>query len=193
MFASHRSTRLVAGLLVSAAALFGAIAPHAHAASAGEKVRESSSPAVSGMKTATDPTGIYQISYPKGWSMSTDKGNLVLAGADGNVVLVGMDWTGSKTNSPLATSLPTMPTLLKLGAASGKPKFDKTTFNGKAVQFGVVGFTTSKGGEGTLVAVRAYDQGHVIYLIGVIEDSGASTANTDINQLVKVVYTTRFL
>jgi hypothetical protein len=193
MFVSHRSTRLVAGLLVSAAALFGTLAPHAHAASAGEKVRENSSPTVSGMKTATDPTGVYQISYPKGWSMSTDKGNLVLSSKDGNVVLVGMDWTGSKTNSPLATSLPTMPGLLKLGTASGKPKFAKTKFNGTAVQYGILGFTTAKGGDGTLVVVRGYDQGHVVYLIGVIEDSSASTANNDINQLVKVVYTTRFL
>jgi hypothetical protein len=193
MFVAHRSTRLVAGLLVSAAALFGTIAPHAHATSAGEKVRESSSPGVSGMKTATDPTGLYQISYPKGWRMTTDKGNLVLAGKDGNVVLVGMDWTGSKTNSPLATSLPTMPKLLKLGTASGKPKLAKTTFHGKAVQYGTIDFTRSAGTGGALLAVRAYDKGHVIYLIGVIEDSGASTANTDINQLVKVVYTTRFL
>ena len=193
MFVSHRSTRLVAGLLVSAAALFGTIAPHAHAASAGEKVRENSSPGAPGMQTATDPTGIYQISFPKGWSMSTDKGNLVLSSKDQNVVLVGMDWTGSKTNSPLATSLPTMPKLLKLGTASGQPKFDKAKFNGKPVQFGVLGFTRSNGGEGTLVAIRGYDQGHVVYLIGVIEDSSASTANNDIKQLVKVIYSTRFL
>jgi hypothetical protein len=93
----------------------------------------------------------------------------------------------------LATSLPTLPALLKLGTASGKPKLDKTTFNGKAVQVGVLDFTRSNGGDGTLMAVRAYNQGHVIYLIGVIEDSGASTANNDVNQLVKVVYTTRFL
>jgi hypothetical protein len=193
MFAPHRSTRLVAGLLVSAAALFGTIAPHAHAASAGEKVRDSSSPGVSGMQTATDPNGIYQLSYPTGWTNNTDKNTVLLISKDGNIALMGMDWTGSKTILPLATNLPGLPAALKLGTASGKAKIAKTTFNGKAVQYGTIDFTRSDGGSGVLLGVRAYDKGHVVYLIGVIKDDVASTANSDINQLVKVVYTTRFL
>jgi hypothetical protein len=193
MFASHRSTRLVAGLLVSAAALFGSIAPHAHAASRGEKVQERAPATVTGMRTVTDPTGVYQISYPSGWTMSKDKSNLLFFSKDGNVAVTGMDWTGSATNSPLATNLPTLPGVLKIGTASGKARLDKATINGQAVQYGTINFTRSGGSKGAVFAVRAYEKGHVFYLIAAIKDVSASTANNDINQLAKVVYTTRFL
>ena len=104
-----------------------------------------------------------------------------------------MDWTGSSTNSPLAVNLPTLPGALKLGTATSKSRVATAKIGDQTVQYGMAGFLRSDGGSGAVLVVRAYDKGHVIYLIGVIKDSSAYTANDDTNQLVKVLYTTRFL
>ncbi len=64
---------------------------------------------------------------------------------------------------------------------------------GQTVQYGMVGFIQAAGSEGAAMAVRAYDKGHVINLVGVIKDSNAYTAKSDVNQLVAVLYTTHFI
>jgi hypothetical protein len=92
----------------------------------------------------------------------------------------------------LARDLPQLPALLKLGSTTRTFPLKSGRLGGVQVQYGVALFRHSDGTLGELLAIRAYDRGSVVYLVGIIKDSQASSAHTDINALSAVLASAQF-